>query len=163
MAFKSEQELQAYADWAKQELHGMAEHVRNSDLFHEEVVGHAVWTLPHQIFIGKAWPKSNRNRAYWIISGTQLPTDHIDAGLADSARDAARHFSMKWQLQSARLEKMDQNREDVPKDDVNWDAIAAKMQAQAEALYKLAEQEEPWRPTQGPLVDSEEGGSEALT
>ena len=25
MAFKTEEELQAYADWAKQELHGMAE------------------------------------------------------------------------------------------------------------------------------------------
>ncbi len=160
MVFKSEQELQEYADWAKTELQGMAEHVRSSDLFHDEVVGHAVWTLPHQVFIGKAWPKSNRNRAYWIISGPKLPTDHIDAGLAESAREAARHFSMKWQLQSARLGGMDEDRPDVPKDDVDWPQISANLQAQAEALYGLVEKEEIWRPTEGPLVDPEASGAQ---
>ena len=137
MAFKSEQEMQDFAEWAKREMQGMAEHIRNSDLFHDEVVGHAVWTLPHQIFIGKAWPKSNRDRAYWIISGSNLPTDHLDAALAESARDAARHFCMKWQLQSARLSGMDQDRPDVPADDVEWDKIASGLQAQAEALFGL--------------------------
>jgi hypothetical protein len=153
MAFKSEEELQAYADWAKRELQRMAEHARNSDLFHEEAVGHAVWTLPHRVFIGKVWPKSNRDRAYWVISGSDFPTDHIDASIAESAREAARHFSMKWQLQSARLGGMDQHRPDLPKDDVDWQKISATLQAQAEALYGLVEKEDFWRPTQGPLVD----------
>jgi uncharacterized protein YozE (UPF0346 family) len=153
MAFKTEEELQAFADWAKGELQRMAEHAHSSDLFHEEAVGHAVWTLPHQIFIGKVWPKSNRERAFWVISGTELPTDHIDAELAESAREAARHFSMKWQLQSARLGGMDEDRPDVPKDDVDWHRISRTLQAQAEALYGLVEKEEVWRPTQGPLVD----------
>jgi hypothetical protein len=153
MAFKTEEELQAFADWAKGELQRMAEHAHSSDLFHEEAVGHAVWTLPHQIFIGKVWPKSNRERAYWVISGAELPTDHIDAELAESAREAARHFSMKWQLQSARLGGMDEDRPDVPRDDVDWHRISRTLQAQAEALYGLVEKEEVWRPTQGPLVD----------
>ena len=153
MAFKSEQELEAYAEWAKGELRGMAEHVRSSDLFHEEVMGHAVWTLPHQVFIGKAWPQTNRNQAYWVISGPQLPTDHIDGGLAESAREAARHFSMKWQLQSGRLGALDQPAGEQPEDDVDWKKISATLQAQAEALYGLVENEELWQPTQGPLVD----------
>jgi hypothetical protein len=153
MAFKNEEELQAFAEWAKGELQRMAEHAHSSDLFHEEAVGHAVWTLPHRIFIGKVWPKSNRERAFWVISGTELPTDHIDAELAESAREAARHFSMKWQLQSARLGGMDEDRPDVPRDDVDWHRISRTLQAQAEALYGLVEKEEVWRPTQGPLVD----------
>jgi hypothetical protein len=163
MAFKSEQELEAYAEWAKDELRGMAEHVRSSDLFHEEVMGHAVWTLPHQVFIGKAWPQSNRNQAYWIISGPQLPTDHIDAGLAESAREAARHFSMKWQLQSGRLGALDEPAGEQPEDDVDWKKISATLQAQAEALYGLVEKDELWQPTQGPLVDPGEDDDETAT
>ena len=146
MAFKSEQELEAYAEWAKGELRGMAEHVRSSDLFHEEVMGHAVWTLPHQVFIGKAWPQTNRNQAYWSISGPQLPTDHIDGGLAESAREAARHFSMKWQLQSGRLGALDQPAGEQPEDDVDWKKISATLQAQAmfEALRNGDENALAW-------------------
>ena len=101
MVFKTEEELQAYTDWTKGQLENMAQHVRNSDLFQDEVMGHAVWTLPHKLFIGKAWSRSDRNRAYWIISGVDIPSDHIDLAVADTAREAARHFVMKWQLQSA--------------------------------------------------------------
>ena len=154
MVFKNEQELEAYAEWAKGELRGMAEHVRSSDLFHEECMGHAVWTLPHQVFIGKAWPQSNRNQAYWVISGPQLPTDHIDAGLAESAREAARHFSMKWQLQSARLEDLSGSAPDGETvKDVNWEQVAQRLQAQAEALYGLVEKEDLWTQTEGPLME----------
>ena len=60
MVFRDQQELNAYAEWAKAEVRCMGEHARSSDLFQEEAVGHAVWTLPHRLFIGRIWPKSDR-------------------------------------------------------------------------------------------------------
>ncbi|UCC13795.1 MAG: DUF4826 family protein [Gammaproteobacteria bacterium] len=156
MVFKNQQELEAYADWAKVELRGMADHARNSDLFQEEAVGHAVWTLPQRLFIGKVWPKSDRDRAFWVISGVDIPTDHIESSLAETAREAARHFSMKWQLQSARLGDLREQDESAgPESDVEWDQVAGKLRAQAEALYGLVEQEDIWRQTEGPLLDKQ--------
>ena len=156
MVFKSQEEQDEYVEWAKGQVQGMAQHVRDSDLFQEEAMGHAVWTLPHRLFIGKVWPKSTRSQAYWIISGVDIPTDHIEASLAGTARDAARHFSMKWQLQGARLAKM-RTTESVEEtqDEHYWQEIASRLQAQAEGLYGLVEREEIWRRLEGPIVDSE--------
>lgn len=154
MVFKNQEELQAYADWTKEQLRGMVDHVRNSDLFNDEVMGHAVWTLPHRLFIGKAWSRSDDKKAFWIISGSGVPTDHIDLAVAESAREAARHFSMKWQMQSARLEEIGSGpAEGEPVDDIDWRKVAAELQAQAEGLYGLAENDEAWKETKGPLVD----------
>jgi hypothetical protein len=155
MAFKNQDELEAYAEWVKGELRSMGDHARSSDLFQEEAVGHAVWTLPHRLFIGRIWPKSDKNRAYWVISGIDIPTDHIEASLAETARDAARHFSLKWQLQGARLGNLDGPDESgAAADDVDWQKVAYRLQAQAEGLYALVEKEEIWRQTEGPLIES---------
>ena len=153
MVFRDQQELNAYAEWAKAEVRGMGEHARSSDLFQEEAVGHAVWTLPNRLFIGRIWPKSDKARAYWVISGSDIPTDHIESSLAETARDAARHFAMKWQLQSARLEDLGGQADAGDRaDDVNWAEVAGRLQGQAEALYALVEKEDLWSGTEGPLV-----------
>lgn len=152
MVFKNDEELQAYTDWAKSQLQNMAQHIRDSDLFQDEVMGHAVWTLPHRLFIGKAWSRSDKSRAYWVISGVDIPSDHIDLEVAETARDAARHFVMKWQLQSARLEQLGENDGGPGEKDVDWRQVANGLRGQAEGLYGLIEKEEIWRPTEGPLV-----------
>ena len=156
MVFQNQDELQAYAEWAKGQMNGMADHIRSSDLFHDEVMGHAVWTLPHQLFIGKAWSKADKTKSYWIISGDQVPTDHIDSAVAQTAREAAKHFTMKWQMQSVRLEQLGDATGEAtgePSDDVDWLEVASGLQAQAEALYGLVENEDAWKMTEGPLVD----------
>jgi hypothetical protein len=154
MAFKDQQELEAYAEWVKAELRGMGDHARSSDLFQEEAAGHAVWTLPHRLFIGRIWPKSDKNRAYWVISGIDIPTDHIESSLANTARDAARHFSLKWQLQGSRLGGLDtMGGGGETADDVDWSQVAHRLQAQAEGLYALVEKDEIWVQTEGPLVE----------
>ena len=156
MVFQNQDELQAYAEWTRNQINGMADHVRSSDLFHDDVMGHAVWTLPHQLFIGKAWSKGDRKKSYWIISGEQVPTDHIDFSVAKTAREAARHFTMKWQMQSARLEQLGDGSgasTGEASDEIDWVNVASGLQAQAEALYGLVENEDAWKTTEGPLVD----------
>jgi len=161
MVFKDQQELDAYAEWVKGQLQGMGDHARSSDLFQEEALGHAVWTLPHRLFIGRIWPKSDKSRAYWVISGIDIPTDHIEASLAETAREAARHFSLKWQLQGGRLGGLDNSDDISAADEVDWQRVAQRLQAQAEGLYALVENEEIWRQTEGPLIepDSQVGRS----
>ncbi len=151
MGFQTQEELDAYSEWLKDQMRGMVKHVQDSDLFTEEVMGHAVWTLPHRLFIGKAWPQGDEARSFWIISGEGLPTDHVDGAMAGTARESARHFSMKWQLQSAQLEKLAETGGDKDSG-VDWESVSARLQQQAEGLYQLVEREDMWKTTEGPLV-----------
>ena len=41
--------------------------------------------------------------AYWLIAGGGGPTDILNSELANQPRDAARHFSLKWQLGAQQL------------------------------------------------------------
>ena len=41
---------------------------------------------------------SLEGKKFWVLSG-DLPTDHINFEVAANAREALRHFSLKWQLQ----------------------------------------------------------------
>ena len=60
-----QQELDAYAEWARTQLKGMAEHVHNSDLFHDEVMGHAGALVRHPdgLIEGAADPRSDGQAA----------------------------------------------------------------------------------------------------
>ena len=82
---------------------------------------------------------------YWFISG-ELPSDHIDLALASSARDAARHFALKWQMQGARLEQQDQSDEEsdstaAPPD---WANVGANLARSAERLYAMVDDDTLW-------------------
>lgn len=156
MVFKSEEEINKFAAWAKQALQDIARYVRDCDLIYEDVVGRAVWTLPHRIFIGKVRPKSDPTRSFWVISGSDIPTDHIEANLADTAREAARHFSLRWQLRSANLEEVGASDiGDSVSTTTDWRSAATQLQSQAKALYSLVENADLWKPTEGPLLDSD--------
>lgn len=163
MAFKNEEELQAFTAWAQEEMQRVAQYTRDSDLIHEEIVGRAVWTLPHRVFIGHVRPKSDKIRSYWVISGSDLPTDHIDKKLAASARDAARHFSYRWQLKCAHLEELGKTNQGHPEGEADWGSAAARLRAQAEALYSLADNAVLWEQTRGDLVSGDDDESATAT
>ena len=85
------------------------------------------WALPQRILIGKVRAHGNPEKFRWFICG-ETPLDHIGDDVAATPRDAARHFSLKWQLDAARL-----------------DGDAARdLAEQAEALYALVEDERFW-------------------
>lgn len=161
MAFRNRAELEAFTAWGERQRQAMADHVRTASLYAGDVVAKAVWTLPHRIFLGRVWPKGDSLRGHWVITGELVPTDHIEGSLAENAREAARHFALKWQLQSARMAEL----AEAPTNGVQesgtaeWQAVAERLRVQAEGLYALASDPEPWKPTQGPLIEAPDEGA----
>lgn len=165
MAFKTEEDVQKFSAWLQEQLHGMNRHVQTSGLINSECTGLCTWAVPHLVFLGKIWPKGEETGKYWVISGYDLPTDHIEESLAESPRDAARHFSLKWQLQSAKVAELGKKAsgDDGDSKSTDWESIAGNLKSNAEALYELVERDELWDPEQTALdnvlrgVDPAEG------
>ncbi|MCZ6826343.1 MAG: DUF4826 family protein [Gammaproteobacteria bacterium] len=153
MGFKTGQDVEKFAEWLKEEIQSMSRHVSTSGLISDEATGLCVWAVPHLVFLGQIWPKGDRSRKYWIISGLDLPTDHIEERLAATPRDAARHFSMKWQLQSSKVADLGEQGDsgDSSSAATDWQQIAGSLQSNAEALYTLVERDELWDAEKGSL------------
>ena len=151
MGFKTEQDIEKFAEWLKEQIQGMNHHVYTSGLISTEASGRCVWAVPHLVFLGQIWPMQDRSKKYWVISGLDLPTDHIDDSMASTPRDAARHFSMKWQLQSSKVAELGEqgNSDDGSTAATDWQQIASSLQSNAEALYTLIERDELWDTEKG--------------
>jgi len=88
-----------------------------------------VWSLPQKVMIGQIRAANERTSFTWVICG-DYPTDHIGSAAATTARDAARHFSLKWQLDAARHTDP---------------SFAAKLTDWAEELYEIVEDDSLWQ------------------
>ena len=102
------------------------------------------WVFPFQILIGKIRAQGESRGFDWFICG-DVPTDSLESTVASSPRDAARHFSMKWQLQAARHQNLagQEPTETGPKSGRNDhdDQLVDK----AELLYALVDDARLWR------------------
>jgi hypothetical protein len=99
------------------------------------------WVLPFQILIGKIRAQGESKAFYWFICG-DLPTDFLESSVASSPQDAARHFSMKWQLQVARYQAMENQAS--PGTGSDRDEIDSQLAEKAEALYGLVNEPGLW-------------------
>ncbi len=151
MGFKTEQDVEKFAEWLKEHMRGMNRHVSTCGLISTDATGLCVWAVPHLVFLGQIWPKDDQSKKYWVISGLDLPTDHIEDGLAATPRDAVRHFSMKWQLQSSKVADLGEQGDsgDGTTAATDWQQIAGSLQSNAEALYTLYERDELWDAEKG--------------
>lgn len=84
------------------------------------------WMLPQQFFIAELRESSTSPPALWLIGGEGMPVDHVDVALADTPRDAARHFGLKWQLA------------------VEREGVNPALEARAELLLGLTQVDEAW-------------------
>lgn len=75
----------------------------------------------------------------WVITGDQLPTDHIDASLAVKAPDVIRYFSYRWQL------KADNILTGQAPLDPKQEEFAKILIRSAEALFPLSEDKSLWQ------------------
>jgi hypothetical protein len=71
----------------------------------------------------------------WVICG-DLPTDFSELKVAKNARDAIRHFSLKWQMQAENLLTVEKEESEE---------FAQLLISRAEGLFGLAENEQLWQ------------------
>jgi hypothetical protein len=71
---------------------------------------------------------------YWVLCG-DLPSDHSSIDIANNAREALKHFSLKWQVQAENLLKVD-----AP----DQKEYAQLLIGRADGLYKLQSDESMW-------------------
>lgn len=123
-SLKADEKLNA---WISDSVNSAVKSLTSQGLFDGVVVeAKPAWVLPGQILIGKLRERDNKGLFYWFICG-DLPTDSAPSSVASNAREAARHFSMKWQLDAERRS----------------DGASVLVQ-RAEALYGLTEEPALW-------------------
>lgn len=109
----------------------------------KKVEARVVWMLPRQFLIGQAREEGRKDDFTWVIAG-RLPTDYLASTAAGTSREAARRFALKWQLESARIQRLLSRREPGSDTGTEMEATCKRLAEQAEALYVLADQEAVW-------------------
>lgn len=142
MKLANEQDQKIFDDWVSEQLETQSRHILGLGLIEGPVRTTIVWMMPLRLCIGKVASKHNQTRAFWVISGS-TPTDHVDFKIAATAREAARHFALKWQLQSARLGAPAAAGGDAGVRD-DWSEVGDKLARKAEALYTLTMEDVHW-------------------
>lgn len=89
------------------------------------------------VAIWKIESKQPKKQTYWVMSG-DLPSDYVDVSVAQTARDAMRHFSMMWQMKAENLHRSGVTKEKTQADFANL------LVSRAEDLYKMANDEKIW-------------------
>ena len=92
------------------------------------------------------WAVENRkeHKKYWVITG-DLPNDHLPFEVADSPRDAMRHFSMSWQLKAEKMQhKLDNNDLLVGTPEQHMEMIKL-LQDRATNLYSICADDRIWQ------------------
>ncbi|WP_259337821.1 DUF4826 family protein [Colwellia sp. RSH04] len=77
----------------------------------------------------------NDGSKVWVLCG-DLPTDHSSVDVASSAREALRHFALKWQMQAENLFRAE---------DKSQTDFANLLVSRSEGLYQLYEDDALWQ------------------
>ena len=130
--------------WAKEELETAIQTITNQGTIESPIVeARPAWTKPFDVVIGQ--PRKQRDSAefLWVIGGS-VPIDCINSGVAATPREAARYFSMKWQLEAARYEDPEERKRLALDPAVDWEAQGIALIAKAEYLYTMVDDDQLW-------------------
>ena len=149
MQFGNGNEQDKFDAWFREKLEQVAQYVYRRKLFDEEIKVESRWLIPHNMLIGQAWSKNNPSHKLWVITGEIVPTDHAENNVAKTAREAARYFALRWQLQGARIETAgDQQSGTTAENQVDWESMGKSLSENAEMLYTFVNNDQHWNQTQ---------------
>lgn len=125
----TEQEQQ---DWVRDHYQAAVKYLAEKGLITESVV---LEQSRYLIPLMAVWKLKLSDQSYlWVVNG-DVPTDHVEENVADSARGVVRHFSLKWQMQVEEL---------YAQDDKTQTEFADYLVSRAEGLYQLHNDEQLW-------------------
>ena len=132
--------------WYKEILDNVVkEMIRTEIITGAAVEASPVWAVPHELLIAKVWPATRKSQFVWTIAGQDWITDHIRGSMASNPKDAARHFSLKWQMDADRMLNLAKTKAPDSNTRANVEAVANKLIHQAESLYELVERGTGWQ------------------
>lgn len=104
-----------------------------------------VWAVPHDLLMAKVWAVGKESDFVWTLSVDKFIADYIAGTLAASPKDAARHFSLKWQMDSDRILGVAGSKSTSKKDKKRMQEYSARLIGYAEMLYDLSGRDEVWK------------------
>jgi hypothetical protein len=126
---------EALSAWVKQQFQRANKHLAEKGILFDTVVVEESRYMAPEVAVWKI--KDTKKNVYWVISGN-LPADAISVSVANSAREAIRHFSLSWQLKA-------QNIMSSAVVDNTQKEFATLLTAKAEMLYEVQENEKWWQ------------------
>jgi len=104
-----------------------------------------MWAEPNRVLIAKVWGTGQRGQFFWAITGEDYISDHVPGSMAKTPQEAARHFSLKWQMDAERLLAMAGKQGVTEKTAEHLQVHRDKLIRQAEHLYQLVARDEIWK------------------
>ena len=140
---KTEEELRK---WVKHQLDSAVRELIDQGLFNSVMVeAKPAWVFPFGLLIGMIREQDQRKNFDWFISG-DFPTARVSSDVASTAREAARHFALQWQLEAKRLEDASSN--ETRDDGAGSQSATQSLVERAQSLYELVEQDALWQESQ---------------
>lgn len=137
----SDYEAQA-EEWARKVFSSAVDEILTSGVFQgARVEARIVWSLNNAVLIGQIRENIDKAGFRWVIAGDDVPLDHVQGDVAETPREALRHFCLKWQLGAEKVHEASQNDPDTGE---QYRARADKLAKQAEDLYELVESDTLW-------------------
>ncbi|MFK8015295.1 MAG: DUF4826 family protein [Gammaproteobacteria bacterium] len=133
---------EAFVRWVREQHDQMARYAVRLELIGEDAEGLPIWSIPHQVFLGRFYDKTNAQAGYWYVGGS-VPSDHIERHLAPDAREAVRYFALKWQLQAAQIEEG--GGDNVVEERADFADVASNLARAAEMLVSCVENDDYWK------------------
>lgn len=132
---------EAYNLWARAALLSICERLIEMDRVGRDAHAEVAWTVPHASLIARVRCPTRPGKDLWATGG-DLPVDSIAVELASGPREAARHFFLRWQLESARLESLGGDAKAAGEG--GWRQSADSLAEKAERLNGYLRDEKVW-------------------
>ena len=130
--------------WAREKLRSAVDETIQRGAFVDQVVeAKPIWVLHEKVAIGQARESTRPDSFVWIICG-DLPTDHVGSKAAETARDAVRHFALKWQMDAERYKIPAVRKAHGLPEDKDVSHLTDQLIAKSEELYAIAEEDSLW-------------------
>lgn len=94
---QNEQQLQV---WVREQFQKANKHLASKGIIPNAVVAEQSRYFAPHVAVWKL--KTADKKAFWVISG-DVPADHVEISAAETARDALRVFSFRWQMQAEQI------------------------------------------------------------